>query len=243
MYHFFVEPTQIAGNAAVISGPDVNHIRNVLRMKAGEEIEINDGTATWLCEITALEEDRVLAAVKGQREGSELPCRITLFQGLPKADKLETVIQKSVELGVYEIIPVAMKRCVVKLDEKKREAKRKRWQAIAESAAKQAKRGMIPQVGAVLGYEAALAEAGRLDVFLLPYEHAQGMAHTRELLSQLAPGKRIGILIGPEGGFEEEEVEQAIAQGAEVITLGRRILRTETAGPALLAMLNLCLEQ
>lgn len=243
MYHFFVEPQQIADGTAVITGQDVNHIRNVLRMKPGETVEVNDGTDTYICGIVRIQEDRVLAEVREKKEGSELSCRITLYQGLPKADKMETIIQKSVELGVYRIVPVVMKRCVVRLDEKKQETKRKRWQAIAESAAKQAKRGMIPGISGVLTFEEMLQEAEKTDHFLLPYEHAEGMSRTREVFSQIKPGETVGILIGPEGGFEQEETEQAAKRGAEVITLGRRILRTETAGPAVLAMLDLYLEQ
>lgn len=243
MYQFFVNSSQVTAQEVTIVGNDVNHMKNVLRMKPGEEIQVNDGEHTWLCEVKELRADAVTASIKEQVENSELPGRIYLLQGLPKADKLESIIQKSVELGAYEIVPVAMKRCVVKLDERKQDAKRKRWQAIAESAAKQAKRSMIPDVSPVMSYKEALAYAGSMDVLLLPYEHADGMKRTRDILYSIKPGASIGILIGPEGGFDEEEVELAKQQGAEVITLGKRILRTETAGPAVLAMLGLCLEQ
>ena len=242
MYQFFVKPEQINGTQAVITGSDVNHIVHVLRMKPGEEIAVNDGLHTWQCRIAEMDSEQVVAVVDGQAEGNELPSKIYLFQGLPKADKLENIIQKSVELGVYEIVPVAMKRCVVRLDEKKQEGQIKRWQAIAESAAKQAKRGLIPQIHSVMNYREALEYASSVDVFLLPYEHAQGMAQTRKVLSSIRPGASVAILIGPEGGFEEEEVSSAQNRGAQVITLGRRILRTETAGPAVLAMLNYVLE-
>lgn len=243
MYQFFVSPEQIAADKAVIIGSDVNHIVHVLRMKPGEVILVNDGTRTLRCRIDTLGEEEVHAAVEAEEASCELPCRIYLFQGLPKADKLENIIQKSVELGVYQVIPVSMKRCVVRLDEKKQEAKRKRWQAIAESAAKQAKRSLIPEIGSMLEYREALKAASDLDVFLLPYEHADGMERTRRILSEISPGSTVGILIGPEGGFDEEEVSMAEAAGAKVVTLGRRILRTETAGPALLAMLDYCLEE
>lgn len=243
MYQFFVSPEQIAADKAVITGSDVNHIVHVLRMKPGEVILVNDGTRTLRCRIDTLGEEEVCAAVEAEEASCELPCRIYLFQGLPKADKLENIIQKSVELGVYQVIPVSMKRCVVRLDEKKQEAKRKRWQAIAESAAKQAKRSLIPEIGSMLEYREALKAASDLDVFLLPYEHADGMERTRRILSEISPGSTVGILIGPEGGFDEEEVSMAEAAGAKVVTLGRRILRTETAGPALLAMLDYCLEE
>lgn len=243
MYQFFVSPEQIAADKAVITGSDVNHIVHVLRMKPGEVILVNDGTRTLRCRIDTLGEEEVRAAVEAEEASCELPCRIYLFQGLPKADKLENIIQKSVELGVYQVIPVSMKRCVARLDEKKQETKRKRWQAIAESAAKQAKRSLIPEIGSMLEYREALKAASDLDVFLLPYEHADGMERTRRILSEISPGSTVGILIGPEGGFDEEEVSMAEAAGAKVVTLGRRILRTETAGPALLAMLDYCLEE
>ncbi len=243
MYQFFISREQISDGKATITGSDVNHMKNVLRMKPGEEIFVNDGEHTWLCELRELDADQIIASVKEQVKSSELPVRIYLFQGLPKADKLEQIIQKSVELGVFEIVPVAMKRCVVKLDEKKQDAKCKRWQAIAESAAKQAKRSLIPDVHNVMNYKEALMYAASMDVILLPYEHADGMKRTREVLFQIKPGSSVAVLIGPEGGFDEDEVKYAKQQGAEVITLGRRILRTETAGPAVLAMLGLCLEQ
>ncbi len=243
MYQFFVDREQIADGKATITGSDVNHMKNVLRMKQGEEIFVNDGEHTWLCELAELHAEQVVAFVKEQVKDNELPVRIYLFQGLPKADKLENIIQKSVELGVFEVVPVAMKHCVVKLDEKKQDAKRKRWQAIAESAAKQAKRSLIPDVHNVMTYKEALLYAASMDVVLLPYEHAEGMKRTREVLFQIKQGASVAVLIGPEGGFAEEEVALAKQQGAEVITLGRRILRTETAGPAVLAMLGLCLEQ
>ena len=155
---------------------------------------------------------------------------------------METVIQKAVELGVSEIIPVAMKRCVVKLDEKKAAAKVSRWQAIAEAAAKQSKRGVIPQVRQVMSWEQALEHVKNLPVKLIPYELAEDMGRTREVLEKLEPGQDIAVLIGPEGGFEEREVASAVAVGAIPITLGRRILRTETAGMTVLSWLMYLLE-
>lgn len=244
MYHFFVDPTQVTAHQAVILGTDVNHIRNVLRMKNGEEICINDGAHVYVCRICSVEADQIVTEIlTTQEQDSELPVKITLFQGLPKSDKLEMIIQKCVELGVTEIVPVEMKRCIVKLDTKKEEAKRKRWQSISESAAKQAGRGIIPQILPVMRYDGALEYASKMDHMLLPYEHAGDMPATRRILESIRPGESIGIFIGPEGGFEDSEVEQARSCQAEVITLGRRILRTETAGMAILAMLGLVLEQ
>ena len=156
---------------------------------------------------------------------------------------MELIIQKAVELGVFEVIPVAMSRSVVKLDEKKATAKVKRWQAIAEAAAKQSKRGVIPQVQKVMTYKEALAYAKDMEVKLLPYELAEGMAKTKELIGQITKGQNIAIFIGPEGGFATEEVERANAEGFEAVTLGKRILRTETAGMTLLSILMYHLEQ
>ena len=165
-----------------------------------------------------------------------------LFQGLPKADKMELIIQKNVELGIFEVVPVACKRCIVKLDAKKEKSKLTRWQGIAEAAAKQSKRAFIPQVREVMTYKEAVAYAKDMECKLIPYEMAKDMAHTRELLGKIKPGDRVAIFIGPEGGFEDDEVQMALENGIEPITLGKRILRTETAGFTVLAWLGYLLE-
>ena len=246
MQRFFVEPHQIDEEAHQIhiTGSDVNHISNVLRMKTGEELWISDGSKyEYRCTIESFEPDEVLLhIVYSQEPEYELPCRIYLFHGLPKADKMELIIQKAVELGAYEIIPVETKRCVVKLDGKKSAKKTARWQQIAESAAKQSKRMLIPNVHEVLTFREALKYAESMDVRLVPYELARGMQETKEILAGIEPGQSVGIFIGPEGGFEEKEIEAAIEGGAKPITLGRRILRTETAGLAILSVLMFQLE-
>lgn len=246
MQRFFVEPHQIDEEAHQIhiTGSDVNHISNVLRMKTGEELWISDGSKyEYRCTIESFEPDEViLHIVYSQEPEYELPCRIYLFQGLPKADKMELIIQKAVELGAYEIIPVETKRCVVKLDGRKSAKKTARWQQIAESAAKQSKRMLIPNVHEVLTFREALKYAESMDVRLVPYELARGMQETKEILAGIEPGQSVGIFIGPEGGFEEKEIEAAIEGGAKPITLGRRILRTETAGLAILSVLMFQLE-
>ena len=246
MQRFFVEPHQIDEEAHQIhiTGSDVNHISNVLRMKTGEELWISDGSKyEYRCTIESFEPDEVLLhIVYSQEPEYELPCRIYLFQGLPKAEKMELIIQKAVELGAYEIIPVETKRCVVKLDGKKSAKKTARWQQIAESAAKQSKRMLIPNVHEVLTFREALKYAESMDVRLVPYELARGMQETKEILAGIEPGQSVGIFIGPEGGFEEKEIEAAIEGGAKPITLGRRILRTETAGLAILSVLMFQLE-
>ena len=244
MYRFFVEKEQIGEKIIRIIGSDVNHIRNVLRMKPGEEILISDGEKKeYHCEIKTLDPEYVEALIMFvKEEGLELPSKVYLFQGLPKNDKMELIIQKAVELGVYAVVPVATKRAVVKLDDKKEAKKLVRWQSISESAAKQAKRLIIPEVMPVMSFKEAVAFSQTMDVRLIPYELAENMAYTRQVLSQIKPGQSIGIFIGPEGGFAEEEVELALNSGMETITLGKRILRTETAGMTVLSILMYLLE-
>ena len=247
MQRFFVEPHQIdEGTHQIhILGSDVNHISNVLRMKQGEELWISDGgKKEYRCTIEEFSPDEVLLhIIYAQEPDYELQSRIYLFQGLPKADKMELIIQKAVELGAYEVIPVETKRCVVKLDGKKAAKKVERWKQIAESAAKQSKRMLIPNVHEVLTFKEALKYAESMDVRLIPYELAKGMQETKEILADIQPGQSVGIFIGPEGGFEEKEVDTAISEGAKPITLGKRILRTETAGLAILSVLMFQLEQ
>ena len=238
MYQFFVETNQIDINnkSVIITGTDVNHIKNVLRMKIGEEIAVSNGQdgKEYRCGIAALEEDCVRCELRFIKEdGVELPSKIYLFQGLPKA---------AVELGVYQVIPVAAKRCVVKLDDKKAKSKIARWQGIAEAAAKQSKRGIIPQVADVMTFPQAVQMASSMGVKLIPYELAEGMNKTKEIIGNLKAGQDIAIFIGPEGGFDEKEVELALNNGIEPITLGKRILRTETAGFTVLSWIMYQLE-
>ncbi len=247
MYQFFVEPGQInlADKRVVILGRDVNHIKNVLRMKIGEELNVSNGldAKEYRCGIAAFEEDRVLCELRFVKEDKvELPSRIYLFQALPKADKMELIIQKAVELGVYQVIPVETRRCVVKLDDRKAASRLSRWQGIAEAAAKQSRRAFVPEIKQVLSFAQAVEYAAQMPVRLIPYELAEGMGRTRELFEALRPGEDIAVFIGPEGGFEAAEIELAVKNGMEPITLGRRILRTETAGLTVLSWLVYRLE-
>ena len=244
MYQFFVEDAQISERDVVIEGSDVNHIKNVLRMKCGEKIRISSVSGrNFYCEIAEFSGEMVRAdIVEELEEDTELPNKIYLFQGLPKSDKMEFIVQKAVELGVHEIIPVSMKNCVVKLDEKKAASKVNRWQEIAKSAAKQSKRSLIPSVSMPLSYKLAVERAKELDIVLVPYENERGMQATREVIAAIEPGQSIGIFIGPEGGFDSSEIE-FVREDAHLISLGNRILRTETAGLATLAMLIYQLEQ
>ena len=246
MHHFFVDPAQVMGDFIRITGPDVNHMKNALRMKQGEEVLVSDGTGTdYHCCLSSLNSDCVEARiVSADRDGRELPSRIWLFQGLPKSDKMEFIIQKAVELGAAGIVPVSTRNTVVKLDPKKEEAKVKRWQAIAESAAKQSKRSLVPRVSGIMTLKEAFdyVESQGFSVRLIPYEHEAGMDGTKTELDAAGPGQDIAVFIGPEGGFDEREIELALSKGVRPISLGRRILRTETAGLALLSVLMMRLE-
>ena len=243
MYQFFVEDEQVGRDFITITGQDVNHIKNVLRMKPGEVVRVSSqGGHDYYCSILELTDDFVqLDILDSEAAGTELPCRIYLFQALPKGDRMEYVIQKAVELGVYEIIPVAMKYCVVRLDEKKAQAKVRRWQAIAQSAAKQSKRSRVPVIRPVMDFASAALYAMECDCRLVPYENECGMQAAAKALGSIRRGESISVMIGPEGGFAPEEIE-ALRDKMQVISLGRRILRTDTAAAVMLAALMLRIE-
>ncbi len=247
MYHFFIREEMISEGKVVISGSDVNHIKNVLRMKSGEELILSDGMGTdYHCMIEEVTENTVLCRILEESGAlSEPSVRFYLFQGLAKGDKLEHVIQKSVELGVYEIIPVEMARSVVHYDGKKQKAKQERWQKIAESAAKQSRRGIIPEVKEIRSFRDAFAYAKgeALDLILVPYENYKDMKETKLILQKIRPDMRVGIFVGPEGGFAPEEITLAEQEGGIQISLGNRILRTETAPLMLLSVLTFALEE
>lgn len=243
MHQFFVESHQIGKEYIMITGEDVKHIQTVLRMKPGEEVRISDGEGgDYFCEIETVKTEEVRARIlEKPAQSTELPSRIFLFQAIPKGERMEYVIQKAVELGVHEIIPVEMKYCVVRLDGKKKEKKRERWQAVAKSAAKQAKRSRIPQVRRVMSYQEAVDYALKCDYCLVPYENEAGMSGTRAFLDRLEPGKDISVLIGPEGGFSQEEID-FVRSKMDVVSLGKRILRTDTAAITVMSMLMLEIE-
>ncbi len=245
MSHFFIESHQVSENKLTIVGDDVNHMKNVLRMKEGEHFSAADENGMcYECAVETLEKHQITAEILESYEGkAELSSKLYLFQGLPKSDKMELIIQKAVELGAYEIVPVATKRAIVKLDAKKEASKLKRWQAIAEGAAKQSGRVIIPTISEVKTYGEALQMAQNLDVNIIPYECARGMEGTREIFSNIKRGMSVGIFIGPEGGWEESEVDKAKELGVQPVTLGRRILRTETAGLTTLSILMYLLEE
>ena len=240
MYRFFVDPSDISGHDIYIGGRDYNHIKNVLRMRTGEVVSISDGASgrEYRCHIVDIGEEKVHLRLDFIKEADvELPVRITLFQGIPKSDKMDLIIEKCTELGVTEIVPVETARSVVKLDEKKAEKRREHWQGKAEAAAKQSKRAIIPEIRGIVGMNEALDMAADSGLRLIPYELAENFQKTRDIISEVKPGERIAVFIGPEGGFSEEEIARAEGRGFVPISLGRRILRTETAALVLLSWL------
>lgn len=240
MFNFFVSEEQRRDIYYYIDGQNFNHIVNVLRMKCGEKFLVSCDAVSNLCVLESIEGDTAKARIIEENyQDTELPIKIYLFQGLPKSDKMELIIQKTVELGVFSVVPTEMKRCVVKIEPKKKKNKKERWQAIAESAAKQSKRNIIPEIVDIKAFGEALEFAKGLDLILVPYESKNGMADTKAALAEIKNGMSIGIFIGPEGGFEESEIEKLIEIDAKIISLGKRILRTETAAITCVSMLML----
>lgn len=243
MHNFFVNENSRNGDYYYITDGDFNHIKNVLRMKAGDKFLVSLNGKSDLCVLDELTGDTAIAKIEEENyQDTSLSVKLYLFQGLPKSDKMELVIQKAVELGAEGIIPVEMSRCVVKVEEKKKKSKQARWQAISESAAKQSKRTVIPEVYEIMSYKNALKMAEGMDVFIVPYESKDGMESTKNALSKIKKGMKVGILIGPEGGFDEKEIELAEDLGGLVVSLGKRILRTETAAITALSMCMLYAE-
>ena len=242
MFNFFAKEGSRQGDMYYITDSDCNHIKNVLRMRVGDTLLVSEGGVSHLCQIENIGDTVAVKITEEDYQSTNLPVKLYLFQGLPKSDKMELIIQKAVELGAAGVIPVEMKRSVVKLDDKKKQSKVTRWQAIAESAAKQSKCSNIPQVFPVTSYKDAVKQAGEMDLILVPYECAEGMKATQNALKSIKSGMSVGIFIGTEGGFEDKEIEQVTSAGGQVISLGKRILRTETAAIASLAMCMLYIE-
>lgn len=246
MLHLFADPSDVQDELLTITGPEVNHIRNVMRLKPGEEISVSIGGdgEEYRYGIESYTEDSVLCRLRFVKDKEvELPVKVLLFQGLPKADKMDLIVQKAVELGAAEIIPVSMERCVVKLDAGKAAKKTARWQTIAESAASQSRRSIIPRVLAPMSMREAVEYAKeQTEVRVIPYELQEDDGSVKQYLESLKEGQSVSIFIGPEGGFTPAEVELAKEAGIRPISLGRRILRTETAGLAILSWLIYILE-
>jgi len=239
MSKFFIGKESITGDFIDITGEDVLHIRKVLRMRTGETLTAcdNDGT-DFECEITDIDDKHVTAKIlKSWKSENEAPIRVTLYQGIPKSDKMDFIIQKCVELGIDTIVPVKTERTVVKFENSKDENKKQqRWQKIAVEAAKQCNRSRLPKVTGPMDFKNALEMAGNSNLVLIPYENE--MVHgLKSVLRDNSSAKSIAVFIGPEGGFAEDEVKKCIELGFHSVSLGKRILRTETAGLTVLSIL------
>ncbi len=237
MAKFFVERQQINGDTICITGSDVNHIKNVLRLELGKEILINDRQGIdYKCIINKIEDHVIYTKILQQHCSSTEPLVETvLFQSLVKGEKMEFVILKSIEIGVTTIIPIMTERCVVKIEsDKKLQTKWDRWNKIAESAAKQSKRGIVPEVKHPLSFKEAVAFANdKLTCACIPFENEE--KYSLKTFLRTTTFDALGIFIGPEGGFTDEEVRFATNSGIKPVTLGKRILRSETAGLVVLA--------
>jgi 16S rRNA (uracil1498-N3)-methyltransferase len=231
MHRFFVDDGNIDENNILIEGEDVNHISKVLRLRTGEKISVSNGRGKeFICTLSEINKKQVICKINEEFQNqTEAPISITLFQGLPKAQKMDLIIQKCVEIGIYKIQPVITERVVIKVEGKDLSNKIERWRRIAEEAAKQSKRGIIPEIAEPISFSEAIEMLKDMNLSVVPYEKedARGL---KEVLKQGLNAKTIGILIGPEGGFDEGEIERCLNLNVKPVTLGPRILRTETAG-------------
>jgi len=245
MPRFFVKKEQIENKIITIIGEDVKHIKNVLRKQIGDNIEVcnQDTGLAYRCEILEIKEEQIINKIFEEITSIKEKIKIDIYQGLPKADKMELIIQKSVELGANAIIPVEMKRCVVKLDSKSESKKIERWQKIAESAAKQSGRNTIPEIRSMVKVEDIVKLKDEYDSMIVCYENEKEN-HIKNELKKLKNKQelRIAVIIGPEGGLEEKDVEELKRNGASIVTLGNRILRTETVALSLLSIITYELE-
>lgn len=246
MPKFFVEENQVNNDRIFITGEDVNHIKNVLRMKVGDTFNIcnQSSSENYLVEIENFNKDEVECKIIERLENSaESNVKMHIYQGLPKADKMELIIQKSVELGVSKITPVEMKRCVVKLDGKDKLKKIDRWQKISEVAAKQCGRDFIPEICNVKNVNEIIDEFKEYDLVILCYENEKN-TYLKDVLNEIKADSsidfnnfKVAAIIGPEGGIDSSEVELIQKSGAKVVSLGSRIMRTETVGLYLLSII------
>ncbi len=237
MHRFFIEDNQILGDKVCVTGENYEHMTKSLRMKTGEKVELSNGKGLeCIARVQEIHKDQVLLEVlERTTNSSEMPVEVTLYQGLPKATKMDLIVQKTVELGVTGIVPVVMERTIVEID-KKANKKIERWQKISEEAAKQSKRGMIPTINPVIKLKELGKEFEKNDLNLIAYENEEN-SNLKKILETHSYVKKIGIVIGPEGGISEKEVEYLRSLKAKTVSLGKRILRTETAGIAALSML------
>ncbi len=245
MQQIFVNSNRIIDNRICVEGNDAKHLIKVCRIQIGEEVRVSTSDEeNYLCKVSNVEENQLELSIVEKVATTELPCRIRLYQAIPKGDRMETIIEKCTELGVFEIIPVEMKYCVVKLDDKKKVKKTIRYQSIAESAAKQSKRSIIPGVKQVMTFKEAIADSSDSDIIIVPYENKNGMKSRIDVLNMLNLNQTISVFIGPEGGFDSEEIEALEKlDNSKIISLGQRILRTDTAAITTVAMIMLEIER
>lgn len=237
MPKFFAARENVSDNEIIIDNEDVGHITRVLRLCEGDSIEICDGMGNdYTAVIKSVEKKRIVCTVKEKRvSDTEANIAVTLFQGIPKASKMEYIIQKNTELGIVRIVPCAMARCVSKIDGKE-DKKAERWSKIAESAAKQSGRGVIPEVNCAVDFKTAVDMMKQSDIYFAPYE-CETHGNLKKVLTSVQGAKTVSFMIGPEGGYDPSEVEYLHKNGIPTVTLGKRILRTETAGEAVLSMI------
>lgn len=246
MHRFFIKKENcISDKEAVLTDEqDVKHLVRVLRANIGEKVELCvDHEKELICQIQRIEDKAVYFSVEAVSDRlRESPIEIHLYQGLPKADKMEWIVQKNVELGINGVTPVQMARSVAKIaDEKDNKKKTERWQKIADEAAKQSKRLVQANIGACIKFKALENLVSDYDLFLVPYEIEKSTGLKGLLADHSEKINKIAILVGPEGGIDEAEIEKLVSLGAKPITLGPRILRTETAGLTTVTMLQYAL--
>ena len=247
MRKFFVSSSQINSGIIQILGEDVNHIKNVLRLISGDNIKIcnKDSSENYICKIVEVNKEyincKILEKVEAITEGN---VELTIYQGLPKADKMELIIQKCTELGAFKFVPVKFSRSIVKLDKNSSSKKIDRWQKIAEMAAKQSKRDIIPEIENMININQLSKEINLYNLVLLAFENEDKNSLKKELqkINITNEKLKIAVIVGPEGGIEENEVNILQNSGAKVVTLGKRILRTETAALSMASIIMYELE-
>lgn len=247
MRRFFTEPDNIKDGIIEIY-EDSRHIEKVLRMNCGDRILVFDGTGTeYTAKLISIEKQLCRAEIESSEISPAEPrVHITLFQGLPKSGKMETIIQKAVELGVYEIVPVMMDRCVTRInDQKAGEEKAKRWNKVSVEAAKQCGRGKTPKVNTPITFDEAVCRMVEMDLAVMPYEKLghEGDLGMKKLLESAGDVATVGIMVGPEGGFADSEADSAMAKGVKAVGLGKRILRTETVSGALIPVIMFYMDE
>ena len=239
MPKFFTARENVNETQIIIDSEDAKHIKKVLRINVGDEITVCDGACTdYTAKITNIEQNRIICDIlESHKCESESKINITMYQGLPKASKMDYIIQKNTELGIKKIVPAVLSRCVVTLDGKSAEEKKtERWQKIAYEAAKQSGRGIIPEVSQPHTLDEIIEAVKNDDLVFVPYE-CESDVKLKDVIEEAKNVKNISFIIGPEGGFDITEIEKIKSAGIKTITLGKRILRTETAGEAVVSML------